>query len=56
VIGDTPRDVQCATAGNAESIAVATGVFDTDALEETGADLVVEDLLLTATLLEFLRR
>ena len=43
VIGDTPRDVQCARAGHAESVAVATGVFDTDALRETGADVVVED-------------
>ncbi|RPG22051.1 MAG: HAD family hydrolase [Phycisphaera sp. TMED9] len=56
VIGDTPRDVQCARAGHAESVAVATGVFDTDALRETGADVVVEDLSPTDSLLQFLSR
>ena len=54
VIGDTPRDVRCAKAGGAESIAVATGVFDVEALRATEAELVVETLSLTAELREFL--
>ncbi len=56
VIGDTPRDVQCAKAGQAEAVAVATGVFDAEALRVTGADLVVENLFPTESLLGFLRR
>ncbi len=54
VIGDTPRDVRCAKAGDAESIAVATGVFDAEALRATDADLVVETLALTTELRRFL--
>lgn len=44
VVGDTPHDVACAAAGNATSIAVATGSFDATALRAAGADVVFEDL------------
>ena len=44
VIGDTPLDVGVALAGGARSIAVATGSYDVQALRETGADVVLEDL------------
>lgn len=44
VVGDTPRDVACAHAHGAPCIAVATGPYSTEALEVTGADLVVLDL------------
>ncbi|MGH9312602.1 MAG: HAD family hydrolase [Vicinamibacterales bacterium] len=44
VVGDTPHDVTCAAAGNATSIAVATGGFDVPALRAAGADVVFEDL------------
>jgi phosphoglycolate phosphatase len=44
VIGDTPRDVECAAFHGAASLAVATGPYSKDRLEETAANLVVEDL------------
>jgi phosphoglycolate phosphatase len=44
VIGDTPRDVECATLHGALSIAVASGPYSKDELRETRAHLVVEDL------------
>jgi phosphoglycolate phosphatase-like HAD superfamily hydrolase len=44
IVGDTPHDIACAAAGNATSIAVATGGFDVGALRDAGADVVFEDL------------
>ncbi len=44
VIGDTPRDVTCAHVHGSRSIAVATGPYSVEDLEEAGADLVVRDL------------
>jgi phosphoglycolate phosphatase-like HAD superfamily hydrolase len=44
VIGDTPRDVDCARANGCISFAVATGKFDVEALRAAGADVVVPDL------------
>jgi phosphoglycolate phosphatase len=44
IVGDTPHDVACAAAGNAMSIAVATGGFDVPSLRAAGADVVFEDL------------
>ena len=44
VIGDTPRDVQCAKPYGAVTVAVATGRYGLQALEETKADYVFEDL------------
>jgi phosphoglycolate phosphatase-like HAD superfamily hydrolase len=44
VVGDTPRDVTCAQVHGAPCIAVATGPYAVEALEKTGADLVVRDL------------
>jgi phosphoglycolate phosphatase len=55
VIGDTPLDVQCAAAGGARSIAVATGNYDVEALEASGADLVLRDLSDAGPILDFLR-
>lgn len=45
VIGDTPKDVACAQAFGARSIAVATGAFTSEQLGKCGADLVVPDLV-----------
>src|SRR5215213_3388313 len=42
VIGDTPRDVSAAHAAGATALGVATGHFDAAALEEAGADAVIE--------------
>lgn len=44
VVGDTPADVACARAGGALAVAVASGWVDREALEATGADLVIDDL------------
>ena len=54
VIGDTPRDVQCGRAGGTRTLAVATGHYDTVALEATGADHVLADLTDTDRVLEIL--
>ncbi len=44
VIGDTPRDVDCAKKNGCRSIAVATGRHSVEELEAGGADLVLRDL------------
>ncbi|YCM45776.1 HAD family hydrolase [Verrucomicrobiaceae bacterium 227] len=45
VIGDTPKDVACAKAFGARSVAVATGAFDEEQLVACGADLVIPNLV-----------
>lgn len=44
VIGDTPRDVECAKPYGAFSIAVATGPYSFEELRMSGADMVLSDL------------
>ncbi len=44
VIGDTPLDIECARAGSAFAIAVATGGHSVEELQAAGADVVFEDL------------
>ena len=44
VIGDTPRDFDCARAGGARCLLVATGRFGRADLEACGADAVLDDL------------
>ncbi len=44
IIGDTPRDVQCARIHGAYCIAVATGPYSVDDLRNTDADIVFETL------------
>ncbi len=44
VIGDTPRDVQCAKVHGAHCIAVATGPYAMNDLQHTGADIVIKSL------------
>lgn len=44
VIGDTPKDIACAKAFGAKSLAVATGKFSVSELEMHSPDLVVETL------------
>jgi phosphoglycolate phosphatase len=44
VIGDTPKDIDCAKAIGVRCLAVATGRFTTSELEAHGADKVVESL------------
>jgi phosphoglycolate phosphatase-like HAD superfamily hydrolase len=54
VIGDTPRDVQCAKIHGAHAIGVATGPYSLDDLREAGADLVLEDLSDKETCLDYI--
>lgn len=44
VIGDTPRDVECAKIYGAYAIAVATGPYLYDSLVSSGADMVLKDM------------
>ena len=52
VIGDTPFDIACATAGGARSLAVATGSHGVEALREAGADMVFDTLADTRAVLD----
>jgi phosphoglycolate phosphatase-like HAD superfamily hydrolase len=54
VIGDTPHDIECAAAGGALSIAVATGNHDRAELTRAGADVVVDDFSDTEAVLRLL--
>jgi phosphoglycolate phosphatase-like HAD superfamily hydrolase len=54
VVGDTPRDVLCGQHHGTRTVAVATGHFDREQLEATGADVVLEDLSETTAVLEIL--
>ena len=48
VIGDTPRDIECALANGATAVAVATGGSTTEELRRAGAHVVFERLSNTA--------
>jgi phosphoglycolate phosphatase len=54
IIGDTPRDIECAKIHGARCFAVATGPYPADALRDAGADYVAEDLSDCTPLLQFL--
>lgn len=44
IVGDSPRDVACARAAGIPVVAVATGVYSSQQLQEAGADLVLDSL------------
>jgi phosphoglycolate phosphatase len=54
VVGDTPRDVECAHIYGAMCIGVATGPYSFTVLKEAGADYVVQNLSDQNALLQFL--
>ncbi|NTU43344.1 MAG: HAD hydrolase-like protein [Nitrospirales bacterium] len=54
IIGDTPKDVQCARPYGAACIAVATGPYSRQDLLDAEADLVMDDLGETSLLMEAL--
>lgn len=54
IVGDTPRDVECAHSHGAMCIGVATGPYSYDDLLEAGADHVVHDLTDQTAVLQFL--
>lgn len=53
IIGDTPHDIDCGVACDTRTVGVATGRFSAEQLRAAGADLVLEDLSQTTSLLEF---
>ncbi len=55
VIGDTPRDVQCAKIHSAYCIAVATGPYTKEDLLKTDADIVLDSLKDAETCINFIR-
>jgi phosphoglycolate phosphatase-like HAD superfamily hydrolase len=56
VIGDTPKDVECAHVHGASAVAVATGTYPLKELEKTDAELVTADLSNTETIVDWIRR
>ncbi len=54
VVGDTPRDVQCAKIHGAGCIAVATGPYSKEDLLKTDADVVVSSLEETEKYMSFI--
>ncbi len=54
VVGDTPRDIKAGKEANAKTIAVATGTYSTEELENYGADFVFEDLKDKGKILEII--
>jgi phosphoglycolate phosphatase len=55
VIGDTPKDVECAHVHGASAIAVATGTYPLRELEKTDAELVFADLSDTEKIVDWIR-
>ena len=57
VIGDTPRDIECARHFGAVAVAVATGQYSRAELEAEGPDLLFDDFSdVEAALTKFLSR
>ena len=54
VIGDTPRDYECAAAAGAHCLLVATGSYGIEELSGLGADAVLADLTATDAVLDIL--
>lgn len=55
VIGDTPRDIACAQENDFYSIAVATGSFRAQELQDAGADRVLDNLVDTEKVMMIIR-
>ena len=56
VIGDTPRDIECARHTGLKVLSVATGRYDRQALVEHHPDYLLDDLSDTETVLEILNQ
>lgn len=56
IIGDTPRDVDCAHDNGCVAVAVATGKYSRSELLETGAAVVVDNLISPSPLFSLLER
>jgi phosphoglycolate phosphatase-like HAD superfamily hydrolase len=56
VIGDTPRDIECARFAGLKVLCVATGRYSREALVEYRPDYLLDDLTDTETVLDILSR
>lgn len=56
VLGDTPRDVLCGRTAGMDTLAVATGLYESGELRRAGADWVVPDLRNAGFVLNRLKR
>lgn len=56
IIGDTPRDIECARLNGARVIAVATGSYSLDDLAPQKPDLLIENLEHVDRLVDFIGR
>lgn len=54
IVGDTPSDVQCARVHGAHCIAVATGPYSKESLDNTAADIVIDSLAETDKYINFI--
>ena len=54
IIGDTPRDIECAKVNGCHAFAVATGSFSYEQLQASGADTVAHDFQDSSLLLDLL--
>jgi phosphoglycolate phosphatase-like HAD superfamily hydrolase len=54
VIGDSPRDLECARAAGARCLLVATGRYPSEMLATLGADAVLDDLADTTAVVKLL--
>ena len=54
IVGDTPRDIECAHANSCIAIAIATGRYTTDQLRGAGGDLVLDSLAAPSPLFEII--
>jgi phosphoglycolate phosphatase len=52
IVGDTLRDIAAARAVGARSVAVATGPYSVQDLQDAGADVVLVDLTDTAAVVQ----
>ena len=55
VVGDTPRDIECAHINGCMAIAVATGKWSRKSLEMAGAEVVLDDLRDPSPILAFIK-
>ncbi len=55
VIGDTPRDIECGRAIEAQTVAIATGIYSYDELRAHDPDFLFRDLSDTAAVISALR-
>lgn len=56
VVGDTPADILCARAGTATAVAVATGRYSVEQLQQYQPDFIFDNLTDTAAFLQLVKQ